>query len=145
MRLKRVCMGNHSTVTGWQVGLVNGKIWNSPRRQDLSSKIIRAQDSLVKSFKTKKVKTNNAKTRLKDLSKTLPIIISRCCQNFPRPRFFEVPFTAPASVIILVQTLWTLGGCCNHNCFDIYTTQNSKVTFFVFTENWSIGKLLQKA
>ena len=145
MRLKRDCMGNHSMVTGWQVGVVNGKIWNLPRRQDLSSKIIRARDSLVKSFKTKKVKTNHAKTRLKDLSKTLPIIISRCCQNFPRPRFFEVPFTTPASVVILVQTLLILGRCCNHNFFDIYTTQNSKVTFFVFMENWSREKSLQKA
>ena len=59
----------------------------------------------------------------------------RCCQNFPKLRFFEVPFTVPASVIILVQTLLTLGGCCNHNFFDIYTTQNSKVTLFIFTEN----------
>ena len=58
-----------------------------------------------------------------------------CSQNFPRARFFEVPFTAPAIVIILVQTLLTRGRCCNHDFFDIYTTQNSKVTFFVFTEN----------
>ena len=28
-RLTRVCMGNYSTVTGWQVGVVNGKIWDS--------------------------------------------------------------------------------------------------------------------
>ena len=54
---------------------------------------------------------------------------------FPRARFFKVPSTAPASVFILVQTLLILGGCCNHNFFDIYTTQNSKVTFFVFAEN----------
>ena len=83
---------------------------------------------------SKKVKTNHAKTRLKDLSKMLPIFRD-AAKIFPRARFFEVPFTAPASVIILVQTLLTRGGCCNHDFFDIYTTQNSKVTFFVFTEN----------
>ena len=37
---------------------------------------------------SKKVKTNHEKTRLiKNVSE-----ISRSCQNFPRPTFFEVPF-----------------------------------------------------
>ena len=40
---------------------------------------------------SKKVKTNHAKTRLiKNASE-----ISRSCQNFPRPTFFEVPFATP--------------------------------------------------
>ena len=42
---------------------------------------------------SKTVKTNHAKTRLRDLSK------SRSCQNFPRPTFFVVPFATPTSHI----------------------------------------------
>ena len=40
---------------------------------------------------SKKVKTNNEKTRLiKNASE-----VSRSCQNFPRPTFFEVPVATP--------------------------------------------------
>ena len=43
---------------------------------------------------SKKVNTNHAKTRLRDLIKNASEI-SRSCQNFPRPTFFEVPFATP--------------------------------------------------
>ena len=44
---------------------------------------------------SKKVKTNHAKTRLRDFIKNASEI-SRSCQNFPRPTFFEVPFATPS-------------------------------------------------
>ena len=48
---------------------------------------------------SKKVKTNHAKTRLiKNASE-----ISRSCQNFPRPTFFEVPFATPVRAGIFFQ------------------------------------------
>ena len=43
---------------------------------------------------SKKVKTNHAKTRLPDLSKMLPRFRDPV-KIFPRPTFFEVPFTTP--------------------------------------------------
>ena len=43
---------------------------------------------------SKKVKTNHAKTRLPDLSKMLPRFRDPV-KIFPRPMFFEVPFTTP--------------------------------------------------
>ena len=43
---------------------------------------------------SKKVKTNHEKTRLRDLSKTLPRSRDRA-KIFPRTTFFDVPFATP--------------------------------------------------
>ena len=57
----------------------------------------------VKKFRnSKKVKTNHAKTRLRDFNIKNASEISRSCQNFPRPTFFEVPF---ATSILIMRNL----------------------------------------
>ena len=43
---------------------------------------------------SKKVKTNHEKTRLRDVSKTLPRFRDPA-KIFPRPTFFDVPFATP--------------------------------------------------
>ena len=77
----------------------------SETRREAEILEIRARDFLVKSFETrKKVKTNHAETRL--LIKNA-LTISRSCQNFPRPTFFEVPF-ATLSIILKFHKSLTL-------------------------------------
>ena len=55
---------------------------------------MRARDSLVKNFETQKTKNKPCKNETSRLIKNTSEI-SRSCQNFPRPTFFEVPFATP--------------------------------------------------
>ena len=78
------------------IGVVNGKIQDSPRR--------RARDSLVKSFETQKSKNKPCKKETLRLIKNASEIL-RSCQNFPRPKFFEVPFATPTCTYYCYELL----------------------------------------
>ena len=73
-------------------GVANGKIRDSLRRQDPSQKS--QPETLVKSFETQKSKNKPCKNETSRLIKNASEI-SRSCQNFLRPTFFEVPFATP--------------------------------------------------
>ena len=51
---------------------------------------------------SKKVKTNHAKTRLRDLSKTFPRLRDPA-KIFRDPRFFEVLFATPSFRLVFVK------------------------------------------
>ena len=79
-------------------GVANGKIRDSPRRRDAETLVRNPSPRLFgKKFRdSKKVKTNHAKTRLRDLSKTLPrfrdhvkIFRDPCFSRYHSPPLFE--------------------------------------------------------
>ena len=81
------------------VGVANGKMRDSLRLRDPSQKSV--SETLGKKFQdSKKVKTDHAKTRLRDLSKTLPRFRDPV-KIFQDPRFSRYhspPLTVPVQV-----------------------------------------------